>query len=131
MATNELAVLLKAVPILGVASTLLALAWISLGLRLWTRARIVKNMGYDDWTIIIATGIFTGLCIELIRLSALELSVNLVEHFPFVANVRLWRSYDHACQLTNIASTQRLWSLYRHHHYAQDITCHFLPARRQ
>jgi len=92
MAPNALAVLLKAVPILGVAISFLAVAWISLGLRLWTRAGIVRNMGYDDWTIIVATGIFSGLCIELIRLSNLELTVNLIEHpdaFGFVANVRL------------------------------------------
>lgn len=90
MAHDSLAGLLKAIPILGVTATFLASCWISVALRLFTRTRIVKNLGADDWTIILALGIFTGFSVQLIRLSALELTVDLLAHpevFGLVANV--------------------------------------------
>jgi len=96
MAHDSLAGLLKATPLLGVSVTFLLTCWISVALRLFTRTRIVKNLGADDWTIIIALGIFTGFSVELIRLSVLELTVDLLsqpEVFQLVANVSLGAVY--------------------------------------
>lgn len=33
----------------------LALAWVTMSLRLWTRALIIKSLGWDDWAMLLTT----------------------------------------------------------------------------
>jgi len=90
MAHDRLAELLKATPLLGVTITFLVLSWIAVTLRLWTRSRIVRNTGADDWAIIATLLLYTGLCIQLMRLGVIELTVDLLSHpdiFALVAYV--------------------------------------------
>jgi len=91
MAHDRLAELLKAAPLLGVTVTFLVLSWIAVSLRIFTRSRIVKNLGADDWAIIATLLLYTGLCIQLLRLAVIELNVDLITHpqiFALVAYVR-------------------------------------------
>lgn len=49
------------VPTIVVCSVFGTLSWIAVSLRLWTRLSIVKNLGWDDKTMVVAlVGFFAG-----------------------------------------------------------------------
>ncbi|KAJ9638321.1 hypothetical protein H2199_007008 [Coniosporium tulheliwenetii] len=50
----------------GVAIAFLILAWIAVSLRLWVRGRMIHSIGWDDYTMFLATVTFTGYCVALI-----------------------------------------------------------------
>lgn len=134
MAIDPLEEAVKAKPILGISITFLLFAWVATALRFWTRTRIVKNIGVDDWTILVSLGLYTGLCIQLIRLAIDEITINLVENsdaFTGIATVSMspTQLQDHTDCF--IARHHHIWSLHHHHCLVQDLPSHLLSPCRQ
>lgn len=51
----QVASAVNCLPTIVVCSVMASLAWTAILLRLWTRQRIVKMVGWDDWIMLVAT----------------------------------------------------------------------------
>ena len=49
-------------PLVGTCIAFLALSWLAVGLRTYTRAVVIKGMQEDDWLMLVAQVIFTLSC---------------------------------------------------------------------
>ncbi|KAF1994553.1 hypothetical protein P154DRAFT_28509 [Amniculicola lignicola CBS 123094] len=52
----------------NIAIAFLAIAWVFVALRMWTRTHVIHNFGWDDGTMILATMVFTVYCATMVYL---------------------------------------------------------------
>lgn len=50
----------KAPEVLAVALIFLCLSWVTVGLRVWVRAGMLRSFGWDDWTMVLTQLLFTA-----------------------------------------------------------------------
>ena len=50
----------RAPEVLAVAIIFLVLSWITVGLRVWVRAGMLRSFGLDDWTMVVTQLLFTA-----------------------------------------------------------------------
>lgn len=148
MSTNFAAALGSVSNSLAVAvGILLPIAWISLLLRLWVRKRMLKSLGWDDWTILAACVcnpsvkqdhthmeqmIFTAHCGIVLELYHKEKTENFGS-LPALQNffsVRL-QVQQRELQLTMIVLSRRTRHLQCRKRRPQDISDHILPPHHR
>ncbi|GAB7340783.1 hypothetical protein MBLNU457_7155t1 [Dothideomycetes sp. NU457] len=65
------------VPMIAVSAVFLAICWLTVTLRFYVRGFIAKSIGWDDWTIVLATLVYTGFAACIFQIGHMELTSNM------------------------------------------------------